>query len=108
MIGGVVLDQIDAPPPFAKCRRQNCFKKIDVVFSVEVLGLMPVGEAALVQGDGAQDLLGVSLAAAGDLRLTADRRPGLVERGRLPEGGLVFVNNYRPLFLGFFLRLGYV
>ena len=67
---------------------------------------MPVGEAALVQGDGAQDLLGVSLAPAGDLRLTADRRPGLVERGCLAEGGFVFVNDYRLFLPGFFLRLG--
>ena len=67
---------------------------------------MPVGEAALVQGDGAQDLLGVALATAGDLRLTADRRPGLVERGRLAEGGFVFVNDYRLFLPGFFLRLG--
>ena len=67
---------------------------------------MPVGEAALVQGNGAQDLLGVALAAAGDLRLPADRRPGLVERGRLAEGGFVFVDDYRRLLPGFFLRLG--
>lgn len=67
---------------------------------------MPAGEAALVQGDGAQDLLGVSLAAAGDLRLTADRRPCLVERGRLPEGGFVLVNDYCLFLPGFFLRLG--
>ena len=67
---------------------------------------MPVGEAALVQGDGAQDLLGVSLAAAGDLRLTADRRPGLVKRGGLPEGSFVFENDYGLFLPGFFLRLG--
>ena len=106
MIGGVVLDQIDAMPPLVKCRQQDLLKKIDVIFGVEVLGLMPVREPALIQGNGAQNLLGVSLAAGGDLRLRADRRPGVVKRGRLPEGGFVLVNDYRLFPPGFFLRLG--
>jgi hypothetical protein len=87
---------------------QNCFKESDVVFSIEALGLMPVGELAFMQGNSAEYFLRVSLTAAGDLRLGADGRPGLVERGRLTKGGLVLINDYRPLFLGFFLRLGYV
>jgi hypothetical protein len=53
-------------------------EKIDISFGVEVFGLMPVGEPALIQGNGAQDLLGVALATGEDLRLSADRRPGLV------------------------------
>ena len=67
---------------------------------------MPVGEPALMQRNGAQDLLGVALAAGEDLRLTAERRPGLVKRGRLAEGGFVFENDYRLFLPGFFLRLG--
>ena len=67
---------------------------------------MPVGELPLMQGNSAQDLLGVSLAAAGDLRLRANWRPGLVKRGRLPEGGFILVNDDRLFRPGFFLRLG--
>lgn len=74
-----------------------------MIFGVEVLGLMPVCEPALVQGNGTEDLLGVSLAVGGDLQLRADRCPGLVKRGRLPEGGFVFVNDYRLFLPGFFL-----
>jgi len=106
MIGGVVLDQIDAPAAFVKRRQENLLQKIDIIVGVEVLGLMSVGEPALIQGDGAQDLLRVALAAGGDLRLRTDRRPGLVQRGRLPKGGFVLVNDYGLLLPAFFLRLG--
>ncbi len=106
MIGGVVLDQIDSPAAFVKRRQEDLLQKINVMVGVEVLGLMSPGEPALIQRDSAQDLLGISPATGGDLRLRTDRRPGLMKRGRLPERGFVLVNDYRPFLPGFFLRLG--
>jgi hypothetical protein len=46
------------------------------------------------------------LAAGGNLRLGVQPRPGLVQGRALAEGCLVFVNDYGPFALGFFLRLG--
>jgi hypothetical protein len=69
MIGSVVVDQINAVTAPVKGRQQDRLKKIDISFGVEVLALMPVGESPLIQGDGAQDLLGVALAEGRDLRL---------------------------------------
>lgn len=106
VIGGIILDEIDAVAASEERRQQDLLEKIDIGFGVEVFGLMPVGEPALIQGNGAQDLLGVALATGEDLRLSADRRPGLVKRGRLAEGGFVLVNDYRLFLPGFFLRLG--
>jgi hypothetical protein len=91
-----------------KSRQQNLFQKIDVRLGVEIFLLVAINELAAGDVDAAQNLLRVALAARGDLRLRTQRRPGLVQRRRLAERGLVLVDDYRPFGAGFFLMFGYV
>ena len=52
---------------------------------------------------GTEDLLGVTLASRGHLRLAAAPRPRLIERGILPKTGLIGEQQRRTEISGFFL-----
>lgn len=73
---------------------------------VKVIGLMPIDQLTVGQGDGPQNLLGIAFPPSGNLGLGVKRCPGLVQRGALPEGSLIDINDHRSFGLGFFLRLG--
>ena len=75
---------------------------------MEILLLVAVNELGIVQPHGSENLLGVAFAAGGNLRLAVPSRPGRVQGGRLPEGGLVGKNDHRSFALGVFFSLGYV
>ena len=107
MIGGIVLNQINPVASSIIGWQQDLFEKRHIRDGVEVFGLMAPYKPPVRNADGAQHFLRVALAARRDLRLRTQRRPGLVQRRRLAERGLVLMHDYRPFGAGFFFRLGY-
>ena len=87
---------------------EHLIQKAKICFRIEVLVLVSVGKPAGRHLDAREDLLGVALAACWYLRLGIAHSPRLVQRRGLAERRLVFVNDYRAFFSGFFLRLGRV
>jgi hypothetical protein len=64
-----------------------------ISLGVEVFGLMPIDKLTVVQRHSAKDLLGVAFAAGRDTGLAMPTRPRLMQRGTLPEGRFVLVND---------------
>ena len=106
VIGSIVLHQVDSMVAPVEARHQRVLQEMDIRFRVEVLGLMPVSELAVCNINARQKLLRVPLSARGNLGLRIADGPCLMQRRRLTEGRLVFVNDYRFFRPGFFLRLG--
>ena len=98
--------QVDAVVAPVETRQECMFQEVDVCIGVEVVGLVAIGELTVCNIDAGKQLLGVALAACWNVRLGIASSPCLVQCRRLTERRLVFVNDYRAFFPGFFLRLG--
>lgn len=100
------MDQAHAMAPPVKGGQEDFLSKAAIALGIEVFGLVPAGKLSVRQGHRPENLLGIALAAGGDLRLGVHPSPGLVQGRAWAEGRLVLVNDYAPFALGFFLRLG--
>jgi hypothetical protein len=106
VIGSVVVNQVETMAASVEGRQQYVFQEIDICGGIEILGLMSVGEGALIKGDRSEDLLCVSLTARGNPGLGTNTSPRLVQSRTLSKRGFVFVDDYTIFFFSFFLRLG--
>lgn len=97
VIGGIVVDQKDPVAPPVKRRQDFLGDKRGIRPGIEVFGLVPIHELAVGQSDRTEDLLRVALPASGNSRLRVPGCPGLMQRGALPEGGFVYVDDGCPL-----------
>jgi hypothetical protein len=102
MIRHVVVDQND---PASRVALGQLLEELRVGCPIEH-GVLAEMKPGLPQCDRAKNLLGVPLASGGDARLFSAWRPGLIQTGILPEAGLVFEDQDRPLRAGFFLSRG--
>ena len=104
----VVLNQIHSMAAAVIMWQQLFIYERQVRFGVKVFGLVPPDKIASGHTHRAQDLLGVAFAPRGNLRLLTASRPSAIERGCLPKGGFVFIDNQRPFAPGVFFRFGWV
>jgi len=102
MIGSIVLNEDGAA---AAIVGGQSVQEVQIGGGIENRSL-PVVEAGTPEFDGAQDLHILAFAGDGDLGRMAHPAPGRVQRGILPETGLVGKNQRPVLAAGFFLRRG--
>ena len=85
VIGGVVVDQKDL---LVFVAARQAVEKRGVAEPIEH-GTVPVVELRLIQIDGAENLLSITLAGGGNERLMSAPGPSLIETGILAETGFV-------------------
>ena len=108
VIRGVILNQVYPMAAPVIMGQQIFIEEGQISLRIEVFSLVTPGEITAGHADRGQDFLSVAFSARGNLGLLAAPRPGAIESGRLPEGGLVFINDQRPFFPGVFFRFGWV
>ena len=97
------MNQIYPMAAAVKMWQQLFIHERQIRFGVEVFGLVPPDKITGGHAHRPQNLLRVAFAPRRNLRLLTAARPSPIQRGRLPKGGFVFIDNYRPFAPGVFL-----
>jgi len=106
MIRSIILNQIDPVAASVEGGHDHLLQKSQIGLPLKIVFLMQVDETGVVQTDGSENLLRVTLTPSRNLRLASPFGPSGMQRGRLPKRSLVFENDHRTFAFGVFFRFG--